>query len=366
MFFIGGTLQLLGIFTITETTMIVLILVTTVVLYNFLYKYIYVGIVELLLLLLLGLILYNGHKNNTSMGDLFYYSLFVLVPLFLFQFQKISLKHINLIKLKNILFLIAFIQLPLILLQSIFGFSIMSISSYPISMIDIKFGSFFLKSDHTLGCFLISILLLLFYDESLTKFRKIKIGYILVTIFSLDSKTTILLSICLSVIYLFKFKRRFSFLLIGILFLLVLLLPEIYGIVLKYKNLHIPDFSIFKAVELKNAGLASRPIAMYSIFAEPLNFFGSGLYSFKNNLNIFSQFHWFYEDLGLVGLIVGIAIIVAIWRKNGKHCVKLYKVSQLGVAFVYLLVTNMMLAPGIIFILMIFPLLTPQFHYRCL
>ena len=163
--FLGGTIQFFGILTISQVSILIIFICWIASFYRLATKGLNIGIIESLLLGLLLIIILHGIKNNTPLLMQLYYCLFAILPMSIFVFLKTALRYINIKKLKKLFILVACIQMPVIILQKIFYKSLISISYYSSSFLDISYGTFFVKNDHTLGYFILSVITMLIFIE---------------------------------------------------------------------------------------------------------------------------------------------------------------------------------------------------------
>jgi hypothetical protein len=108
---------------------------------------------------------------------------------------------------------------------------------------------------------------------------------------------------------------------------------------------------------------------MIQVISEPLNIIGQGLYSFYNPYNytpgmigIFSQFHWFYKDIGVLGVIISLAVLLKMRGVISNSYYKYYNSAHITMMLVYFMVSNMMLDPQFIMLFLLFNAL-PALQY---
>jgi len=113
-------------------------------------------------------------------------------------------------------------------------------------------------------------------------------------------------------------------------------------------------------LQVYELGHSSRLIAAYGVFSQEIIIFGKGLYEFHNpysensiDMNIFSQFHWFYEDLGVIGLILAILLLNKIRIDFLLANYQYYNFSQILALIIYFGVANIMIDPQFIIIFML-------------
>lgn len=276
------------------------------------------GIIVLLYISINGIILNNSGILKTNIYLLFAFlpiAAILIIDCFLVNSKRKQL-------LINFLSLIAFIQLPILLIQKITYelFSNIRLGDKVVHEIDFSFGTFFMADDHALGFFLICFLL-----YSSKKYSRLKFLIILflvtASILLTNSKTSyLLLFVTYIYLILMKFKYRKALILLSIPFLAL----SVY-ISLKYVDffeiLHLNDAEYFY-----EAGGASRQQIIFMLLKQGITLFGNGPYSYFNILTgsfegteNFSQWIWNYFDLGLIGVILFVTYTFIIQYKFGRN-----------------------------------------------
>lgn len=276
------------------------------------------------------IIVISGFVNSTHIINLILYNIFPLLPLgaFLFFYINKQKNYIDFFKILKIALFIASIQLPILLVQRYFyDFLILfNKSGQEIASFDFLFGSFFLKSDHSLGFFLLSCIIIIAFNlgnvKSNIKNPSLFIIYFSITLLLAESnisKALLLLLLAYLVIVSFysslirvKVIRR---IILGIVFAGVLALlyniRNIDVITSKVGGTFERHFTVEKSYRFFLEGTAKREqIVIAAINSIDTKFIGDGPYSyfdirtgkFKNTIH-FSQLLWTYFDLGLLGLI---------------------------------------------------------------
>lgn len=287
----------------------------------------------LISLLYVCLIIGSGTVNNTELKKIILYFVFPLVPLGVFLAIDGLIKvGVNVKKLSSLFFkVLILIQLPIILIQK-FGYNFLikfNNSNQFIGDYDFMFGSFFIKADHSLGFFLLIYLL-----ATIFQYRKggggkkmpwLLLAYLCVTILLLESNLTKLLFFIVltyyGVIWANK-KVRYSGIVavffVGYVMLnLALSVPKIQTELFYLQN----KYTVSESVKATERGYAKRPQIVISYIQDSLKIIGEGPYDyfnlltgeFKTTMN-FSQLIWTYNDLGIIGVLIIIALLLVIIR----------------------------------------------------
>jgi hypothetical protein len=276
------------------------------------------------------LIIGSGLINRSHPVNLVLYNIFPLLPLgtYLFFYVNRNKNYINYHKALIVILFVASIQLPILLIQRFFyDFLILfNYSGQQIASFDFLFGSFFLKSDHSLGFFLLSCIIIIAFNIGNVK-SNIKNPLIFIIYFSITlllaesniSKALLLLLLAYLVIVSFysslikiKVIRRITLAIvfIGVLALLYNL-RNIDVITSKVGGTFERHFTVEKSYRFFLEGTAKREqVVIAAINSIDTKFIGDGPYSyfdirtgkFRNTIH-FSQLIWTYFDLGLLGLI---------------------------------------------------------------
>lgn len=313
-----------------------------------------------LVFFLLGtVIIVSGLVNKTAPLKILLYLNFALIPIATtYLIEIVSKRKIDIKKYLSRLFLvIVLIQLPIVIIQKYgYGFLIQySNANQGFSSVDFMFGSFALKADHALGFFLIIYLLSLLFKKRSGELKKTPyflIIYISITIFIMESNLSklVLLGVLSFYFYLWFYKR------IGVLGIGVLVLILIIGFniakeseVIKNELFHIANrITVKDSYGAVTKGYAKRPhVIIYQLNYEDFKWIGNGPYDyydifkgeFKKTIH-FSQIIWFYNDIGLIGIIIAL-IALLIFIKN----INLTRESKwvlIGIMLLYLFMTNVL------------------------
>ena len=310
----------------------------------YIYYFIYIGVKKIAFLdrvvvmfhLFAIIILISTAINNTPILKTVIYLIFVLLPLGCYSFFKINKKneYISPALLSQIFLLIACIQMPIMLLQTV-GYDFLvkfNQSSQDVSSVDFMFGTFFLKADHALGFFLLFNIINLYKNNkayNITKYAKYIIWYLALTIFIGGSNVTklILILLILYVIY-NSFPKKVK--IVGFFFALILLAAGsswVQNIEAFEREAHFieTEYNVEKSYRNYERGIAKRPqVALVLMNRVPLKIIGEGPYAYFNVLTgeftktkHFSQLIWTYFDLGILGLITLILLLYAIVKNLG-------------------------------------------------
>lgn len=218
--------------------------------------------------------------------------------------------------------------MPIMLIQkNFFSFLIkFNNSGQIIEWFDFMFGSFFIKSDHSLGVFLLIIIALILYKENslkgIIKSPKLVIIYLGATLFLTESNISkLFLVILTSTFFIIPIYKKYSGTLkfkISVLFLAAIII--ITGYSMKEKQFIQnrlggkleKQLSIDNAIKFYELGTAKRfQIILVAATQYKTKWIGDGPYSyfdiktgkFKKTRH-FTQLIWTYYDLGIIGLIV--------------------------------------------------------------
>jgi hypothetical protein len=199
------------------------------------------------------------------------------------------------------------------------------------------FGTFFIKSDHSLGVFLLLLIAIILYrrDEvkGIVKAPGLAVVYLLVTLFMTESNISKLLAVILVVttvivpIY-HKYGQNIFFR-IGVGLLVVVLCLTGYSlkdeafIQRRLGGSFTEQFSLERAERYYELGTAKRfQIVMVAAKKLDAKWIGDGPYSYFSirtgkfsKAPHFSQLLWTYFDLGVLGLLIVLAFLWNITRQ---------------------------------------------------
>ncbi|WP_421808354.1 hypothetical protein [Flagellimonas sp.] len=356
-FFIGGALQFyVGISTTIYTIFIVSLIYLLVLLDVGVTQKISVNNVVLVSAFFFLIIIISGLFSATTANKVVLYSIFALIPMGVFLLiQIIRRRKIKLKKTLSSLAKVAvFVQLPIVLIQK-YGYDYLinlNRSNQSIADYDFMFGTFFIRSDHALGFFLLIYLMLVLieYNKGTKKLPWFTIFYVAATILIMESNLSKVFLIIVLSFYLFiwifkklKFTGVFVIAFMAVLiFNAALKVPVIKG---HYENFQ-SNYSIQSSKVAFERTTAKR-LQVIIVYATqmPLKIIGEGPYDYFNiftgefkKTQHYSQLIWSYNDLGIVGLLVAIALGWAISKTLGLQT--RYRRLFFGLVLFYMLMTN--------------------------
>lgn len=279
----------------------------------------------LFILLIFLLMIYTfivSIANNQGIVKPSIYCLFFIIPLVIYSLfnNRRGAQLFRIKQLKQILLFVAVLQLPILLIQ-LYGYNYFmqfNNSGQTLRYVDFQFGSFFLKNDHALGYFLIANILYVWSGQVLKViWQKILVTIILITCLLLTNSKVSLLLGALALLYLFAKNIKYLWLLFVRTKYLILAGFIIFCLLIVYfePNFYYDlkeKFNYDFALKVYELGRASREHIIVVILKEDFLYFGNGAYSYFNivlgifnkSFRHFSQYIWFYYDLGMVGLFL--------------------------------------------------------------
>ena len=340
-FVFGGSIQFLfGVSNTILTFFLTVLLFVVYFLYVLLQRKVVIGKVIYFSIIYCVFIIVTSVIRQTPLILFLTYLIFPLLPLGVYLFSFINFKegYLSFQKIFSLFYYIALIQLPIMLLQkNFFAFLIkFNNSGQNIEWFDFMFGSFFIKSDHSLGIFLLIIISLVLYKENSLKngikFSKLVLLYLSTTVFLTESNISkLFLVIILSTFLIIPIYRKYS----GTLKFKMSVLVLAATIIIAGYNLKEEQFiqnklggKLEKQLSIENAkkfyelGTAKRfQIILVAATQYKLKWIGDGPYSyfdirtgkFKQTRH-FTQLIWTYYDLGTIGLIVVFGYMFSIVR----------------------------------------------------
>jgi len=325
---IGGVIALSGIISFRPYFTAIIILLSI-----FFYKIKIDGILKFHILFII-IIIFIGVFNSTSISQILIglripiisYSMYLVVDGYL---------NVNVNKVEKLVMLIAFIQLPIVVIQFIFYSPINSlITNYDIIFPDIRFGTFFVKSDPVMSTFLILVVIyLLFVRQKNNKWSLIVVISSCLSVLLADSRISqIVLLLILGYYFILgsTYKQKvYTVFGAGLIFIffffsdyfshLLIQLGEVYQQITFQKGV---DLETFKEGEY------ARGAAILYFLSEPLKLIGEGPGSYVNpltnemELGLHGEYFKMYAELGLVGVVTsltGIMFIVFNKLKKGSY-----------------------------------------------
>lgn len=335
-FFVGipNTVMTIGLIALMFFNYILYVTIKRKVLFN---QVVILGVIYMIIIILSSLI------NASSILNILLYCLFPLLPLSAYLFFFINKKegYIKQRSIYKLIFFLATIQLPIILIQSNFYETLITFnnSGQRVASFDFLFGSFLLKSDHSLGCFLnFTIISLLFNLNHIRKYLSHPLLfalYLSLTLLLSESNISKALMVLVWVMYIVKssyLRITRDKLAKKILIYLTIILIGITAY--NFRNLSLitskvggtfeRHYTVEKSIRFFNEGTAKREqIVIAAVNSLEIKYIGDGAYSyfdirtgkFKNTVH-FSQIIWTYFDLGLIGLIVVFFYTISLLKKT--------------------------------------------------
>jgi hypothetical protein len=374
-FLIGGILQFL--FGVSNTVLMIflgVVMFTNYVAYVFVKRKVIVNWVLLFFSLYAFTMIISSLINQTNILNTIVYFNFAFLPFSVYYFLKLNKKE-GFIKPKpfyNFILFIASIQLPILLIQRNFYNPLINFnnSGQNISSYDFMFGSFLVKSDHSLGCFLLfAIIGLLFNINNVKLYVKNRIFialYLSLTLFLAESNISkALLVIAWLVFFTYNvynkipksfFNKRFSFVFsLVILSLIAYNVRNIEFITSRLGGTIEENYTIEKSKYFYNEKTAKRlQIIIVAVKFLDTKYIGDGPYSYFdirtgkfNNTFHFSQVLWSYFDLGLIGLIIALAFMYSLVKSvlsDRKHLI----IFIFPISLVYMMYTTVFTEIGIL------------------
>ena len=314
-FIFAGTLQFTGLLGITGGTFVILFFIFFIFLLSGkrverikITRFHFISFFFLLYIWLVGFL------QNNDISYIILYSMYLIIPLgLLFIFKGIKIWPYTFFKTLTI---ISILQIPILLIQNVYGSLFGKLSAKKFAEIDSLFGTFPIADDHGLGFFFLAMIgFCLFVVEKKTTWIKFVITTNIFGLFLSNSEISKLLLIVLFGIYFlktfrFNFKLNFRYLSLIIIGLYFLFQSDLLITLGKtFNKAELLDFSEGKSTVLIENGTAGRIQTISYFLHQPVLMIGHGPFSYYDpfkdvfNLNLnFSQFIWFYYDIGLIGI----------------------------------------------------------------
>ncbi len=374
-FLVGGFLQFfVGVSNTGLTMLLCLIMFANYVIYVYVKQKVYINSVVFLFLCYALLILLSALINKSDLISSIIYLFFPFLPLSVYYFLYINRKegYITKKQFVKFIFFIGSVQLPIILIQRNFYNVLIPFnnSGQHIASFDFLFGSFLMKSDHSLGCFLLFLIISLLFNINAyrTYFKHWLVIAIYLSISVLLAESNISKAFVLAtwLIYIFNnvysvipksFKSTKVYILIAFVILTVIgynvrnteLVTERLGGTIEQ------NFTVKKAKYFYDEGTAKRSqIVMVALYKLKPKIFGDGPYSYFNirtgefkKTHHFSQIIWTYFDLGLLGLLTIFGYTFFLIKTTLRFNPSLL-LFILPVVYVYMMYTNVFFEIGIL------------------
>jgi len=319
LFLFGGLIQTIGLLSITKTNFAIFtgIVFLLFIAANKLYP---LGSKDYILpLFLFGIyIVINGFLHHTTaLYTVVYLYLFFMIPMVSSMFtEKLLGKSQNCFEFsKSFFYILAISQLPILLFQTFFPEIITNLISQDylnINLIDMRYGSFFIKSDYTLTLFMnILFVNTLWHFKGEKSIRFLFIFLLFLAILMTNSKMGLIAFGVITAIYMieqsFKFNR----------FSPVILSPIIAGIiVLLIVNIDFQTISnniVYEMQKVEYKAFKGGAIPRYGVLlvllSNKINLLGNGLFDYYNYFSMNWKFYaghslWLtiYNDIGIIGV----------------------------------------------------------------
>lgn len=355
-FLIGGIIQYLGLLSNTIATIALSGFFLLILIFSKARSSISVDIWPFFTLIFIILFssLFNGSK-----GVLFglYAWTFAIVPFTIWGFfAKQVIGKIGLTWIFNFFVLIGLVQLPVLIVQQLFAEQMVILSARPLAIEDVAFGTFFFANDHGMSFFILSMIIYLLFDKEGAKRKKrwFLVFWFSVTIVVANSNISFLLLLLVLGSYILPKLNIKTFLLVLLLPLIlvsiILVTPVLSDLVIsKYefveRKLFEQDNSWDEVQRKIERGMPERSDIILYYQRQEFKVLGDGPYTyfdpiqgkfvlFKN----FSQYLWFYNDIGAIGVICILLIYLNFYLKNGS--LASYRALYLILVIVYALFTN--------------------------
>lgn len=319
-FFAAGFLQFIGVFPLTAG---VLFICLVGMLWGFgVSKQVFrLSFQSIITFIFIFYVISVGVYTQTSFSKTSLYLSYVVFPVVI-KFI-INESHVKVSKSFKFLFIVLLIQVPVLLLQNYLGQTLIGFSAKPYIYIDRLYGTFPVADDHGLGLFCIVMLGLSLY---VFKLGSIKRAVLLIVsglcVFFIESNISKLLYVLLlSISFLRGMKIYVSLSLFQVLLILVVMIlffqPLIDLLTILLDKEQVGNFDFDTIIRRTEMGLADRFQTVVFFFLSksffligngPFSYFDPFAAEFQFNLN-FSQFIWFYYDIGLIGVVLFLLFI---------------------------------------------------------
>lgn len=317
-YLVGGLTTMSGMVSYMLQTVLIGLLLW-IVLYKK-YGSLIINIPFILLIGFLGFVFFSGIQGGKSISLIIIYSVNIIIPFGIYVLmQMMDLTEDQSKKIIKVLLGIAFLQLPVLVIQKLFYNEIVALSEAKFSFIDSGFGTFNVGNDHSMVFFLICLInYLLFSKTGIVKQKIVVISILSLLVLFSNSKISYLLLILSFLSYAIKdFSLKSLMRLFGIGVLLVAITSVMYfqvGVVkTNIDNILLQtitrSFELDESTKLIENSTATRLDLVLYYYYQPISIYGNGPYDFYNILTKewklsgnYSSVLWMYNDLGLIGL----------------------------------------------------------------
>lgn len=366
LFLSGGLLQLLSIISITKTNILIAIFIIIILVYVSTINDLFMFSVRIWPILLYFLfLLFVSFYHNNSIITFLSFSLSMVIPFSAFLFsKKVLCKNIYTSDLiLKFFYLILIIQVPVLLIQNLYGANIIAFSNAPISLIDFTTGTFFMKSDLTLGLFANLFLIYLLFQAHNKISKKQTIFFILLLfaiIILINSKMSKLAFVFVwSVFLVDKIFSVNKFLAIALLFsIFIAIIVTVANLDLN-EYLNVLNYERFRVDNLVEHSATLPRYAVFLLLFKKVSLFGNGLYDYYNYLTKEWKFYaghslWFslYNDIGPLGCFLILWFYWKIFLTSAK--IKLVGFAQFSLAVIYSSISFLLYDTGAMLLLTFF------------
>lgn len=366
-FLIGGTLQFLfGLSTTGLTILLGIIMFFNYIIYVFVKQKVMINWVFISFLIYFITIILSGLINNSNLVSTLIYFNFAFLPLSTFYFFYINRVegYIKTRAYLKFILLIACIQFPILIIQGNFYKQLMPFnnSGQYIASFDFLYGSFLVKSDHSLGCFLLFLIIGLLFNinkiNNYIKYRILLAIYLSVTLLvaeSTISKALLVATWSVYVLYLLYnripksfYTRKFYIITTSLLFALIVYnIRNIEYVSSKLGGTIENNYTVEKSNYFYEEGTAKRmQIIIVALNELDIKYLGDGPYSYFDIITgkftktiHFSQIIWSYFDLGVLGLISIFLYIFNLIRSTLKTNKRLF-IFIFPITLIYMMFTT--------------------------
>jgi hypothetical protein len=258
---------------------------------------------------------------------------YIFVPLSIYYIVNIYLNRFNVIKVYKVLITIGLLQLPVVLIQRIFGSILVSYSKTKINISDFYFGTFPFSSDVSMNFFLVLLVVFLLYDNANNYLVKNKIIYsFLYSITVLLSGTDILRLLIVFIWIIFSiitlFNRKDNKVTVTVIIIIIplslILFNNLINDAVFVGIQKIKKFNKVSSQEMIDFayGKYSRHAGILYFLEQPLKIVGEGPGKYVNPINrsyrigIVGQLLTFYAEIGILGLIVGYWVLFSMTKSK--------------------------------------------------
>lgn len=336
-FVFGGIIQyFLGISNTVITFLLMVLLYYNYFLYALLKKRVVFNAVTFWSICYFLIIILSAIINQSELILTSVYFIFPALPLgvYLFSFINYKEKIIPINYIYKLFYYISILQLPMLLIQRNLYDSLIQFnnSGQVIDWYDFMFGTFFIKSDHSLAIFvLFSIILILTKNkDKLFKYPIISIIYLSITVFLAESTISklflcFILSASIIIPFYDKYKTYITFKIVTVLLATIMVLiaynlREQEFVKRRLGGQFERQYSIEVSERRYESKTAKRGQILIVLFNKiPVKGIGDGPYSYFNiltgkftNTKHFTQIIWTYFDLGLTGIIVFFGLLISL------------------------------------------------------